>query len=315
MTARLGLGLAAVGRPAYITSGRAHDLPRDRSPAALEVRAHELLDTAYQLGIRHLDTARSYGRAEEFLANWLHENPDHHDLTVASKWGYTYTADWRMDAKAHEVKDHSIRAFERQVGETRSLLGPLLDLYQIHSVTPDSPALNDKALHHRLAELAADGVLIGLSTSGPRQSDTIRTALAITVDGEPLFRSFQTTWNLLEPSAGDALAEAHASGRLVVVKEALANGRLVDPSSDEPTAAPLRRLANDLGVTTDAVALAVALRQPWADVVLSGAVTPAQLARNVRATALEAEFWQADFPTSAESAEQYWRLRSERPWT
>ena len=315
MTARLGLGLAAVGRPAYITSGRAHDLPGDRSPAALELRAYELLDSAYDLGIRHLDAARSYGLAEEFLAGWLHEHPDHQDLTVASKWGYTYTADWRMDAKVHEVKDHSLGAFERQLGETRSLLGSLLDLYQIHSVTPDSPALSDTALHHRLAELAADGVLIGLSTSGPRQSDTIRTALGITVDGEPLFHSFQTTWNLLEPSAGDSLAEAHAAGRLVVVKEALANGRLVDPSSDEPTAAVLNHLAEDLGVTTDAVALAAALRQPWADVVLSGAVSPDQLACNARATALDIDPWQAGFPGPAEPAEEYWRRRSERPWT
>ncbi|RAG85478.1 aldo/keto reductase [Streptacidiphilus pinicola] len=315
MTARLGLGLAAVGRPAYITSGRAQDLPGDRSPAALERRARELLDAAYELGIRHLDTARSYGRAEEFLAGWLHDHPDHQDLTVASKWGYTYTADWRTDAEVHEVKDHSVDAFERQIGETRAQLGSLLDLYQIHSVTPDSPALHDTALHHRLAELAAEGVLIGLSTSGPRQSDTILTALGLTVDGERLFQSFQTTWNLLEPSAGDALAEAHAAGCLVVVKEALANGRLVDPTGDEPTTAVLTRLAADLDTTPDAVALAAALRQPWVDVVLSGAVTPAQLAHNVCATTLEADPWQAGLPTPTEPAEQYWRRRSQRPWT
>jgi hypothetical protein len=60
-TARLGLGLAAVGRPAYITSGRDADLPADRSPAALEQRAHALLDAAATAGIRYVDAARSYG--------------------------------------------------------------------------------------------------------------------------------------------------------------------------------------------------------------------------------------------------------------
>ena len=33
MRAQLGLGLAAVGRPAYLTLGRDDDLPADRSPA------------------------------------------------------------------------------------------------------------------------------------------------------------------------------------------------------------------------------------------------------------------------------------------
>jgi aryl-alcohol dehydrogenase-like predicted oxidoreductase len=219
-----------------------------------------------------------------------------------------------MDAEVHEVKDHSLTAFERQLEETRSHLGSLLDLYQIHSVTPDSPALSDRALHHRLAELAAEGVLIGLSTSGPRQSDTIRAALEITVGGEPLFRSVQTTWNLLEPSAASALAEAHAAQRLVVVKEALANGRLVDPSSDGPTAV-LISLAEELGATPAAISLAAALRQPWADVVLSGAVTPAQLADNHRAGALQLDPGRPDLGSLAEPPGQYWQRRSERPWT
>src|SRR5919112_5237753 len=67
----LGLGLAAIGRPGYITLGRERDLPADRSPAALATRASELLDAAVSLGIGYVDAARSYGRAEEFLASWL----------------------------------------------------------------------------------------------------------------------------------------------------------------------------------------------------------------------------------------------------
>jgi hypothetical protein len=69
--AQLGLGLAAIGRPAYITLGRHADLPTNRSPAALESRAHELLDEATALGIRYVDAARSYGLAEQFLGHWL----------------------------------------------------------------------------------------------------------------------------------------------------------------------------------------------------------------------------------------------------
>jgi aryl-alcohol dehydrogenase-like predicted oxidoreductase len=222
--ATIGLGLAAVGRPGYINLGRDRDLPVERSVAAMRERAHNLLDQAYAAGVRYFDVARSYGLAEEFLAGWLTAHPEAGDVTVGSKWGYTYTAGWRTDAEVHEVKDHSVATFDRQLAETRALLGDRLDLYQIHSVTPDSSALTDVTLHRRLAGLAAEGVTIGLSTSGPGQATAIRAALAIRVDGEGLFRSVQATWNLLEPAAGPALAEAHAAGCQVIVKEALANG-------------------------------------------------------------------------------------------
>jgi aryl-alcohol dehydrogenase-like predicted oxidoreductase len=72
---RIGLGLAAIGRPAYITSGRDVDLGADRDVDRLRARAHALLDAGYAAGVRYLDVARSYGRAEEFLASWLAARP------------------------------------------------------------------------------------------------------------------------------------------------------------------------------------------------------------------------------------------------
>src|SRR5436190_7666966 len=114
----IGLGLAALGRPGYLTLGHGEDLGRDRSVEALERRAHEVLDAAYAGGIRYFDAARSYGRAEDFLASWLAARglaPG--AVTVASKWGYTYTAGWRVDADPPEVKDLSAAAFERQLAE------------------------------------------------------------------------------------------------------------------------------------------------------------------------------------------------------
>ena len=235
MTARLGLGLAAVGRPAYITAGRDADLPADRSPAALRLRSHELLSAATDLGIDYIDTARGYGLAEDFLADWLSGTPDATRDTgapfVASKWGYRYTADWRPDAVQHEVKDHSAAMLNRQWTESSALLGRWLRLYQVHSLTLDSPLWTDVAALSRLAEIRATGTELGFSTSGPDQSGAIRRGLALRVDGVPLFTSVQSTWNLLEPSAGPALIEAHAAGARVVVKEVLANGRLVGTSS------------------------------------------------------------------------------------
>ena len=310
-TCHIGFGLAAVGRPGYINLGREDDLPAERSVEALRERTHELLDAAYAQGVRYFDAARSYGRSEEFLADWLNARPDIDDIVVGSKWGYTYTAAWTTDAEKHEVKDHSVQTYVRQRGETAELLGDRLDLYQIHSVTPDSPALTDKELHARLAEAAAQGTTIGFSTSGPAQADAIRAALAVTVDGEPLFRTVQSTYNALETSAAPALAEAHDAGLTVIVKEGMANGRLAGPQAPDA----LRAVAEETSLGCDAVALALVLRQPWAGVVLSGAATTGQLASNLHAAVVDLDDEQLTrLAGLVEDPQTYWEKRGRLPW-
>ncbi|MGX9887668.1 aldo/keto reductase [Streptomyces sp. NPDC002276] len=310
-TAHLGLGLAAVGRPGYINLGREEDLGETRTVETLRARTHELLDAAYAQGVRYFDAARSYGRSEEFLAAWLTARPDIDDVVIGSKWGYTYTAGWTTDAEKHEVKDHTVQTYDRQRGETAELLGDRLDLYQIHSVTPDSPALSDKQLHARLAELAATGVTIGFSTSGPAQADAIRAALTVTVDGEPLFRTVQSTYNALETSAGPALAEAHDAGLTVIVKEGMANGRLAEPYAPDA----LKAVAEETSSGTDAIALALILREPWAGVALSGAATVGQLVSNLRAAAVDLNDDQlARLAALAEDPHTYWEKRGQLPW-
>ncbi len=310
-TCHLGLGLAAVGRPGYINLGREADLGENRSVETLRTRTHDLLNAAYAQGVRYFDAARSYGRSEEFLADWLKANPDLDDIVVGSKWGYTYTAGWTTDAEKHEVKDHSVQTYDRQRAETAHLLGDRLDLYQIHSVTPDSPALTDKELHAKLAELAATGVTIGFSTSGPAQADAIRAALTVTVDGEPLFRTVQSTYNALETSAGPALAEAHDAGLTVIIKEGMANGRLAEPYAPDA----LKAVAEEASLNADAIALALILHQPWAGVVLSGAATLEQLASNLHAATADLDEDQlARLATLVEDPHVYWERRGRLPW-
>ena len=309
LVSRIGLGLAALGRPAYITAGRTGDLP-DRSIGGLRDQSFLMLDCAYAAGLRYVDVARSYGRAEEFLGQWLTAR-DHPDVVVGSKWGYRYVGDWQLDADQHEVKEHSLAMFTTQLAESRAQLGDRIALYQVHSATLDSGLFEDQELLAALAGLRADGVLVGLTTSGPAQADTLRRALSVTVDGQPVFGAAQVTWNLLEPSVGPAAAEAAAAGWPVLVKEAVANGRLV-PGQAPPA---LTELAAARGVTEDAVALAAALANPWAAVVLSGAVTPDQLRSNL--AVLDAGALPGDALAGLELAEppdQYWAARSARPW-
>ena len=312
LVSRIGLGLAALGRPAYITSGRSADLP-DRSVAGLRAQTFGVLDTAYAAGLRYFDAARSYGRAEEFLGDWIAERA-HHDAVAGSKWGYRYTGDWRLDAPQQEVKEHSLAMFTSQLAETRARLGQALALYQVHSLTEDSGLLGDRGLLAALARLRDSGVLIGFSTSGPRQSQTLRRAMTVTIDSKPLFAAAQVTWNLLEPSVGAAAAEAAEAGLAILVKEAVANGRLAPGGDAAGPSSPLSRLAASQHVTPDAIALAAALAQPWATVVLSGAVTSGQLMANL--TALRATGPAAALGLGlAEPPNAYWSARSARSWT
>ena len=306
--ARLGLGLAAVGRPAYITVGRDADLPADRSEGALQARAGELLDAARQLGVEYVDVARSYGLAEQFLQSWLQRTGAR--PYVASKWGYRYTGEWRREADQHEVKDHGLPAFEQQWAETDRLLGPWLRLYQVHSLTSDSPLWDDGTLLTALARVRDQGCEVGFSTSGPAQADAVRRGLDLTVAGRPLFSSVQSTWNLLEQSAEPALQEAADRGVRVVVKEALANGRL---AVEGPATLGLQRAAREQGVGLDALALAAALARPWADVVLSGAVTVPQLTSNAAGRDL-AGLPGLDALVAPQAPADYWAERSQAAW-
>jgi aryl-alcohol dehydrogenase-like predicted oxidoreductase len=305
--AQIGLGLAALGRPAYINVAHGEDVV-DSSVERMESTAHAVLDAAYNGGVRWFDAARSYGRAEAFLASWLaRRGLQPGDVTVSSKWGYRYTAGWRIDVAEHEVKDLSVEHFRTQWRETRELLGDYVGLYQIHSATLDSGVLEDRAVRHELEALRAQGIGVGLTVTGVEQAATIDRALA--TGG---FDAVQATWNLYERAAEASLARAHEAGLRVLVKEALANGRLTARGGDETLAATAR----GRGASEDALALAAALAQPWADVVLSGAATVAQLESNLSALDLawDDELEQRLSGLVMEPA-AYWAERAELPWT
>jgi aryl-alcohol dehydrogenase-like predicted oxidoreductase len=304
--AEIGLGLAALGRPGYINLGHGRDI-EDIAVERMERAAHEVLDVAYENGVRAFDAARSYGRAEAFLASWLERRKvGPRDVRVSSKWGYSYTAGWRVDADEHEVKELSAATLRRQWAETRELLGDHVRLYQIHSATIESGVLEDREVRAELAALRERGVRIGLTVTGARQAETIERALA--TGG---FDAVQATWNLHERAAAGALAGAHRAGLYVMVKEALANGRLTARGAGPP----LVRAARERDTTEDALALSAALAQPWVDVVLSGAATVGQLRSNLAARGLA---WDDELERRlaglVEEPAAYWAARSKLPW-
>ena len=314
---RLGLGLAALGRPAYINVGHAEDFPEGRDPEEMQRHAHDVLDVAKAAGITYVDVARSYGRAEAFVRSWLEARRlPPAEVVVGSKWGYRYVGGWQLDAPTHEVKDHSVEAFHAQLAESVGLLGPHLALYQIHSATPETGVLDDGRVLDALTELRDGGAIrVGVTVSGPSQAAMVRKALAIRRGDRPLFAAVQATWNVLERSCEEALREAHAAGRTVIVKEVLANGRLT-ARGDAGRDGALALLARDLHAGPDAVAIAAALARPWADVVLLGAGRVEQLRSNLKALEIRAgPALLRRLDGMRESPSAYWGERSGLRWT
>lgn len=319
---KIGLGMAALGRPGYINLGHNLDLGTDKSVEAMEQHAHTILDYAWERGVRYFDAARSYGKGEKFLGDWmLAHNIAEPEINVGSKWGYTYTADWRInvdEGEKHEIKEHSLPVLERQIEESHAALPGHLDLYQIHSATLESGVLDNQPVLEKLAKLRQAGILIGLSVSGPNQPAVIEKALSIKISGERLFDSVQATWNLLEQSTTAALQAASDAGLGVIIKEAVANGRLTPSNNNHKFMGKmmkLQTLADKYRVGVDAIALAAVIAQPFVDIVLSGAARIDHLESNLKAIDV---IWENDpldeLEGFAESAEDYWAFRSGLAW-
>lgn len=112
---RIGLGMAALGRPGYINLNRDSIFGDTRSLDKMQTQANLVLDNLFDNAeeLPWVDCARSYGLSEKFLGEYLEKNdvkPD--NVYVSSKWGYTYVADWKVsleEGEPHEVKDHSVQ--------------------------------------------------------------------------------------------------------------------------------------------------------------------------------------------------------------
>lgn len=311
---KLGLGLAALGRPGYINLGHAEDLHQDYDESRMESQTHAMLDKAYALGIRYFDTAQSYGKAEEFLSSWLKKTKSI-DIIVGSKWGYYYTAGWSVNADKHEIKEHTIGRLNLQWPQSIQRLDPYLKLYQIHSATFESGVLENKAVLDRLVEIKSEGYSIGLSVSGPQQSEVIKAALQVRFGGALLFDSVQATYNLLDQSAEEALKLAADLGLKTIIKEAVANGRLTDRNSQSAYYKALKQIAKKHDVNVDAVAIAFLIQKPFVNMVLSGAAAEAHLLSNLQATQIELTTNELDQLAKLKvSPKQYWLERNELKW-
>lgn len=218
----IGLGTAALGRPQYI------NLRQETSKMDLKSfreQSFSVLERAYQLGVRYFDTAPGYGLAENLLLEWLITKNDS-SIQIATKWGYTYIANFDSNAKIHEIKEHSLEKLNEQWQVSKAFL-PNLKVYQVHSATLETGVLENKAILERLAFLKNEyQIEIGITTTGANQTEVIKKALDVSVNGEQLFDAFQVTYNVLDQSLKAVSKELIRQNKRIIIKEALANGRL-----------------------------------------------------------------------------------------
>ena len=310
---KLGLGLAALGRPGYINLGHNQNIGPDKSKQALYLQAEKVLSFAYQSGIQYFDVARVYGASEEFLSTWIRKQNQFNGF-VGSKWGYEYLADWKIDTDVHERKDHSLSFLKKQWVETRLNLGKNIDLYQIHSVTSESNVLNDRDVLNELHNIKNSGIQIGISTSGPDQEETIKKILEIN-RVEKIFSFIQCTINILEQSCQQTLIKASESGINIIAKEVFANGRLsaANKNFHQKEISNLVNIAIDLNLSLEELSLIWAYQQNYIKIVLTGAATVEQIQSNIDAIG-KSDLTLPNLSDLSISKENYWQSRKSLKW-
>lgn len=314
-TQKIGLGTAAIGRPQYINIR--NQQTEVFSLETFKEKGTQVLEAAYKQGIRYFDTAPGYGLAEQLLINWVQSKNDT-TIEVATKWGYAYVANFDPNATIHEIKDHRLEQLLKQWEVSKELL-PNLSTLQIHSATFETGVIENEAVLQKLAHLkSVFGIKIGLTTTGDNQTAVLKKAVAITINNEPLFEVFQITYNILDQSLLEVLDLINIGANRIVIKEALANGRLFS-NSNYPAYKnlyiALAQLAEKHKVGTDAIALQFCVQTVSPFIVLSGASQTDQLQQNLKTNTFQLKEEEiSQLKPFGINAKDYWLERKKLGW-
>jgi len=312
---QLGLGTAAIGRPQYLnlrTEKSAHtNLDEFRQ------NGFHVLEEAYKLGVRYFDTAPGYGLAENLLIDWLRTKDDN-TIKLATKWGYTYVANFDANAEVHEVKEHSVTKLNEQWQISKALL-PYLSVYQIHSATLETGVLENDSILNQLAFLKEEfNLQIGLTTTGFNQVEVLKKGLDVQIDGKQLFDAFQCTYNILDQSISEINIVLKNENKTLIIKEALANGRLFPNdrfTHYKSLYSELNVLALKYNVGIDAIVLQFCLSTLQPEIVLSGASNSMHLQQNLKANTFVLSENEIDrLSTFRIDTTQYWNERKKLTW-
>jgi D-threo-aldose 1-dehydrogenase len=306
---RLGLGRLGYGAAAVGNLYRAVD---DES-------ARELLDAAWDAGIRYYDTAPHYGLglSERRLGEMLQRRP-REEFVVSTKVGRLLVPDpdgaARRDDDIFEVPADHRRVWDfSEAGVRRSLedsLGRLgldsVDVLYLHDVErsgKDVAEVVDSGVA-ALARLREEGLVraIGVGTA-----DLGAVERAVRTDAIDLVM-LPGRYTLLEAPAKDVVALCQERGVDIVNVAVFNSGLLATPEPSEAShyeyrevppeklrrAQDLARACRELGVDLPTAALQFSARHPAVVSVVVGADTPEQIRQNARRmrSPVPEELWQ-----------------------
>ena len=311
---RLGLGRLGYGAAAVGNLYRAVD---DES-------ARELLDAAWDAGIRYYDTAPHYGLglSERRLGEMLQRRP-REEFVVSTKVGRLLVPDpdgaarrdddiFEVPADHRRVWDFSEAGLRRSLADSLGRLGlDSVDVLYLHDVErsgTDVAEVIDSGVA-ALARLREEGLIraIGVGTA-----DLGAVERAVRTDAIDLVM-LPGRYTLLEAPAKDVVALCQERGVDIVNVAVFNSGLLATPEPSEAShyeyrevppdklrrAQDLARTCRELGVDLPTAALQFSARHPAVVSVVVGADTPEQIRQN-------AERMRAPVP------DELWRVLADR---
>ena len=179
--------------------------------------------------------------------------------------------------------------------------------------------LKNQAVLAKLANLKKEhGIKIALTTTGVNQVEVLKKALDIQVNGNQLFDLFQVTYNFLEQSLQELAQELIQQKKTIVIKEALANGRVFKNKNYQQyhlLYKALATLSQKHQVGIDAISLRYCAQKIPESTILSGASNLIQLQENLKTHtfALSSEDLLL-LDTFKISSQRYWSEREKLTW-
>jgi len=224
---RITLGTVQLGLPYGLHAG---------PEAPDQSTAHDILDAAVECGINVLDTARSYGTAEEVIAG-------HEGIRGRACFEHIVTKFTLDDAAA------GFEALRRQVRSSleaslQAMVRPRVSVLLFHQPPQLKMEGFVQPLGDILQELTEDGLIGAGGLSAYRPEDVEP------VVGHPAFRCVQVPFNLLDPALlrNGRLQVLRQAGIFVFIRSVFLKGLLLTdpghlPADLRDAAGPLKRLS------------------------------------------------------------------------
>lgn len=208
---QLGLGLIGIGREWGVKNPI---IPTEKD-------VFELLDEAYNLGIRYFNTAPAYGYSEERFGKWYKNLTPNQQKTIiiATKFGEF----WNFETNTG-YKNYSYQNLKKSIDKSFKFLGKI-NILQVHGFTKDVWDKNEDNLIHAFDYAQSLGInKIGASLSNPDGAEI--------VIKHRIFEVLQFPHNITNPYDQNIIENALANNKNLVINRPFAMGKIAQEDSN-----------------------------------------------------------------------------------